>query len=125
MGGNRALVRANVAEKRVEIHVLGQGNTRRDLLALVRGHFQVIHKTFQESAGRENFPIQEFLCPPEYPGLRLDYQDLLIRERDGEAEIRPTWQGRPRLNVAAVLNGFIRPRRGRRSANDCSQRREE
>ncbi len=109
-GENRALVRANVAERRVEIHVLGQENTRRDLLAFIRGHFRAIHKTFQESAGRENFPIQEYLCPPEYPGLRLDYQDLLIREREGETEIRPTWQGRVlRLNVAQVLNGFISP----------------
>ncbi|HXF84660.1 MAG TPA: COR domain-containing protein [Anaerolineales bacterium] len=109
-GENRALVRANVAERRVEIHVLGQENTRRDLLAFIRGHFQAIHKTFQKSAGRENFPVQEYLCPSEYPGLRLDYQDLLIREREGEMEIRPTWQGRVlRLNIAQVLNGFISP----------------
>ncbi|MEZ0395532.1 MAG: leucine-rich repeat domain-containing protein, partial [Anaerolineales bacterium] len=108
--GNRALVRADVADKRIEIHVLGPQNTRRDLLAFIRGHFEAIHKTFTESAGRENFPIQEFLCPPEYPGLRLDYRDLLIREREGELEVRPTWQGRVlRLNVSEVLNGFVSP----------------
>ncbi|MCK6538582.1 MAG: leucine-rich repeat domain-containing protein [Anaerolineales bacterium] len=110
LGGNRALVRASAAARRLEIHVLGAENTRRDLLAFIRGHFYAIHKTFTESAGQEAFPLQEFICPPEYPGLRLDYRKLLTYERDGLREIPETWQNRTiRLDVSAVLNGFVTP----------------
>lgn len=107
---NRALVRASVAEKKVEIRVSGQENTRRDFLAQIRGHFAAIHKTFSESAGREAFPIGEFLCPPQYPGLWLDYVKLLTYERDGLTEIPETWQNRTiRLSVTEMLNGFVSP----------------
>ena len=109
-GGNRALVRADPASRRVEIRVGGDERTRRDLLAVIRSHFQAIHKTFTESAGKEAFPVQSFLCPPQYPGLRLNYEDLLTYERDDLREIPATWQGRTiRLNVTAVLNGFTTP----------------
>ncbi len=109
-GGNRALVRARPAEKRVEIHVSGLEHTRREMLALIRGHFEVIHRTFSEGKGKDGFGLREFLYPPQYPGLRLSYRDLLIREREGELEIRPTWQDRViRLNVSDVLNGFVTP----------------
>ncbi|MCS6909403.1 MAG: leucine-rich repeat domain-containing protein [Anaerolineales bacterium] len=109
-GENRALVRANLAEKRVEIHVLGQENTRREMLAVIRAHFEIIHRTFTESAGQENFPIQQFLCLPQYPGLRLEYQKLLAYEHDGLTGIFETWQNRTiGLNVSEVLNGFVSP----------------
>ena len=109
-GENRALVRASAADKKIEIHVTGQENTRREMLASIRNHFDAIHKTFTESAGREVFPIQEFICPAQYPGLRLDYHKLLTYERDGLAEIPETWERRViRLNVHEMLNGFVAP----------------
>lgn len=119
---NKALVRADLAEKRLRVHVLGQENTRRDMLAHIRGELQAIHKTFTEGAGRENFPVQELICPPEYPGMKLDYQKLLIYERDGTSEIPETWQGRAiRLNVRAVLDGFV-PAETRRKEQEVSEK---
>ncbi|MBI4760054.1 MAG: leucine-rich repeat domain-containing protein [Chloroflexi bacterium] len=107
---NRALVRASAADKKIEIRVTGQENTRREMLASIRAHFAAIHKTFTESAGQEAFPIQEFICPAQYPSLRLDYHKLLTYERDGLAEIPETWDRRViRLNVHEVLNGFVTP----------------
>jgi len=108
--GNRALVRANVAERRVEIRVGGAENTRREMLALIRGHFETIHRTFTEGRAQGALEISEFICPLQYPGLRLPYRDLLIYEKEGESEIRPVWQHRSlRLNVSALLNGFVTP----------------
>lgn len=107
---NRALVRASVAEKKIEIRVGGPEHTRRDFLTLLRAHFDVIHKTFAESAGKEAFPITAWVCPPQYPGLRLEYERLLAYERAGIREIDEIWQSRPlRLNVSEVLNGFSTP----------------
>ena len=107
---NRALVRADAAAKTVEMRVIGQEHTRREMLASLRIHFDAIHKTFTESAGKEAFPIKSFLCPPRYPGLWLDYEKLLTYERDGLTEIPETWQGRTiRLNVSEILNGFVTP----------------
>lgn len=107
---NRALVRARVAEKKVEIRVGGAAHTRREMLALLRAHVDVIHRTFTESAGRQNFPIQAFIYPSAYPGLELNYYDLLTFERDGVPEIPATYQNRAiRLNVREVLNGFSTP----------------
>ena len=108
--GNWALVRANVAERRVEIRVGGAENTRREMLALIRGHFETIHRTFTEGRAQGALEISEFICPLQYPGLRLPYRDLLIYEKEGESEIRPVWQHRSlRLNVSALLNGFVTP----------------
>ncbi len=109
-GGNQALVRANVADRRVEIRVVGAENTRREMLAMIRAHFEVIHRTFTEGRAQGALEIHEFISPPEYPGLRLNYRDLLTYEKDGVARIPQTWQGRTLyLEVSALLNGFTTP----------------
>ena len=92
--GNRALVRASVADRRVEIRVTGPEHTRREMLALIRAHFEVIHRTFTEGRTQGALEIHEFICPPQYPGLRLNYRKLLTYEKDGVARIPETWQGR-------------------------------
>ena len=108
--GNRALVRANVADRRVEIRVVGAENTRREMLAMIRSHFEAIHRTFTEGRAQGALEIDEFICPPQYPGLRLNYRDLLTYEKDGVAQIPQPWQGRTLyLEVSALLNGFTTP----------------
>ena len=108
--GNRALVRANVAGRRVEIRVVGTENTRREMLALIRAHFEAIHRTFTEGRAQGALEINEFICPTEYPGLRLNYRDLLTYEKDGVQQIPQTWQGRTLyLQVSTLLNGFTTP----------------
>ena len=109
--GNRALVRANVADRKVEIRVIGPRNTRREMLALIRGHFEAIHRTFTEGRAQGALEIHEFICPPQYSGLRLNYRDLLTYERDGVEKIPQNWQGRTvYLEVSEVLNGFVSPK---------------
>jgi internalin A len=108
--GNRALVRANVTDHKVEIRVTGPEHTRREMLAMIRAHFEVIHRTFTEGRAQGALEIQEFICPLQYPGLRLDYRKLLTYEKDGVARIPETWQGRTLyLEVSALLNGFTTP----------------
>ncbi len=108
--GNRALVRANVADRKVEIRVTGPEHTRREMLAMIRAHFEVIHRTFTEGRAQGALEIQEFICPLQYPGLRLDYRKLLTYEKDGVARIPETWQGHTLyLEVSALLNGFTTP----------------
>jgi internalin A len=108
--GNRALVRANVTDRKVEIRVTGPEHTRREMLAMIRAHFEVIHRTFTEGRAQGALEIQEFICPLQYPGLRLDYRKLLTYEKDGVARIPETWQGRTLyLEVSALLNGFTTP----------------
>jgi internalin A len=108
--GNRALVRASVADRRVEIRVTGPEHTRREMLAMIRAHFEVIHRTFTEGRAQGALEIQEFICPLQYPGLRLNYRDLLTYEKERVGEIQPVWNGRLlRLNVSELLNGFVEP----------------
>jgi len=108
--GNRALVRASVADRRVEIRVTGLEHTRREMLAMIRAHFEVIHRTFTEGRAQGALEIREFICPLQYPGLRLDYRDLLTYEKDGVEKIPKPWQGRTLyLEVSALLNGFTTP----------------
>jgi len=108
--GNRALVRANVAGRRVEIRVKGAEHSRREMLALIRAHFDAIHRTFTEGRAEGALKIDQFICPPGYPGLRLDYRKLLAFEKDRIETIPESWGGQTiRLNVSALLNGFITP----------------
>ena len=108
--GNQALVRASVADRKVEIRVTGPEHTRREMLAMIRAHFEVIHRTFTEGRAQGALEIHEFICPPQYPGLRLDYRKLLTYEKDGVARIPEPWQGRTLyLEVSALLNGFTTP----------------
>jgi len=105
---NRALVRASVPEKKVEIRVAGQENTRVHFLAQIRGHFDSIHKTFTEGKEKAQFSIEAFLLPAKYPGLRISFDDLLTFERKGVAEIPQNWQGEVvMVNVSEMLNGYL------------------
>ena len=108
---NRALVRASVPDRRVEIRVIGRENTRRDFLSLIRGHFDAIHRTFQHGEREEStFEIRAVVLPAQYPGLRLDFEELLTLQRDGVRQLPKAWQGRTvRINVTEVLNGYTTP----------------
>jgi len=120
--GNRALVRANVADRKVEIRVIGPRNTRREMLALIRGHFEAIHRTFTEGRAQGALEIHEFICPPQYPGLRLNYRDLLTYEKERVGEIQPVWNGRLlRLNVSELLNGFVEPEARRKEVSQMEK----
>lgn len=45
--GCRALVRADIADRQVRIHVDGPEDSRRDLLVIIRHNFEVIHADYE------------------------------------------------------------------------------
>lgn len=56
-GNNTALVRADIEEKKIYIWVAGKQDTRRDLLAMIRGEFDAIHKTIVKIEVTEKVPV--------------------------------------------------------------------
>lgn len=73
-GAAEALIRADVQDRRVWIGVRGLGRQPRDLLAVVRGHFEEIHRGISGLTADEKVPV------PGYPQVKLDYRKLLVRE---------------------------------------------
>ena len=65
----RALVRADVADKQVRIHVDGPAAARRDLLAIIRYNFEVIHSDY-------GCQPDDLVYPPGVPDRPLNLEDL-------------------------------------------------
>lgn len=76
--GNRALVKADVQDKKVFIHVSGTAAGRRRLLAIIRSEFERIHRDIRNLQPREIVPV------PEHPDSVVAYKELLVREQQGE-----------------------------------------
>jgi internalin A len=54
---NTALIKADVEERKIYISVSGKEDTRRDLLAMIRGEFDAIHKTIAKIEATEKVPL--------------------------------------------------------------------
>jgi len=80
-GRATALVRADLQRKCVDITVRGPGRQPRELLAVIRQHFEDIHKGIKGLAIEEKVPV------PGHPEVMLDYRELLIREAEGESKV--------------------------------------
>ena len=99
--GSRALVKADREDKKIFIQVIGEQSTRRQLLGIIRSHFDHIHGTITgiEVAGK--VPLLG------RPDVVLDYQNLLVCEAAGEIELFiPEVRGR--VNVKQLLEGVGR-----------------
>ena len=103
---SRALVKADREDRTIFIAVDGAQARRRQLLGIIRAHFDHIHGTIGGLAVAEKVPL------PGHPGIILDYQDLLGFEAAGEL-----WPFVPRLggrvDVKQLLDGIegVRDRR--------------
>ena len=75
--GNRALVKADVQDKKVLISVAGSGDGRRRLLTLIRIEFDSIHRAIR------NLQPQEMVPLPEHPDVVVPYRKLLVMEEKG------------------------------------------
>ena len=75
--GCRALVRADVQDKKVFIAITGPAGARRRLLAVVRSDFERIHHDIR------NLQPQEMVPLPEYPDVVVPYQKLQVMEGSG------------------------------------------
>jgi len=96
----RALVKGDIQDKKVFIHVKGPAVSRRRLLAIIRSDFERIHRDIRKLEPREMVPL------PGYPEEAVSYQDLLVMEREGEKEIKLVAGGRVvKQDVQHLLNG--------------------
>ena len=76
-GDNLALVKADYEDKKIFIRVTGERETRRDVLSMVRGTLDAIHKTITGLDAAPKVPH------PDYPELVLDYDELIEFEKQG------------------------------------------
>lgn len=78
--GSRALVKADVQDKKVFISVNGAEPGRRQLLAVIRSDFERIHSAIR------NLQPQEMIPLPDYPDVVVPYNELLVMEQKGRKE---------------------------------------
>jgi small GTP-binding protein len=109
LDGNTALVRADERDKRISIFVAGEESTRRDALAVIRSHFDVIHAIFEK-------PPQAFIYPPQYPDLSLPFADMKTLAKT-EREYKAVYQGRVvTIDLRELLDGYVTPAERQRDA---------
>jgi internalin A len=96
---NEALVRADLALRRIFIQVKGLKYARRDLLSIIRSHFEAIHKSIPGMQVWKKIPL------PGYPEITVDYEHLLDLEAMGERSFVPPGL-RQRIDVKLLLNGI-------------------
>jgi internalin A len=118
----RALVKADVQDRKVFIHVNGTLAGRRRLLAVIRSEFEYIHRDIRNLNPLEMVPL------PGYPLVSVPYQKLQAMESGGISQY-PEYVGKGviELNVQTMLNGVdlvgTRRREDRREA--LAEMREE
>ncbi len=96
--GCQAIVRADIRERRVDVHITGNGAQRRGLLAIIRDKFDEQHRGFKGLVVDERVPV------PGEPGITISYKFLLDLEQDGEEWYRPEGASK-RVRVVDLLNG--------------------
>jgi internalin A len=76
-GDNTALVKADTEDRKIYIWVSGNEDTRRDLLAMIRGEFDAIHKTIIKIEATEKVPLPN---APEADPVDLTFLQQLASE---------------------------------------------
>jgi internalin A len=100
----RALVRGDIQGRTVTVTVSGVGLGRRELLGIIREHFERIHRSF------EKLPVTELVPIPKHPKVRVPYQELLAYEKVGDDEFKVVVDGVPvKLSVTELLDGVDLP----------------
>ncbi len=108
--GNRALVRADKADKRVSILIDGPPSTRRQLLAIVRSDFDRIHRDLK------GLKPEELVYLPDHPEISVRYADLRAAEESGLREIPINVSGKMQpIAVATLLESVDIPQKAEES----------
>ena len=95
----RALVKADVVDKKVFIHVTGKAEARRRLLAVIRSDFERIHNDLK-------FKPEEMVPLHEHPNEAVTYEELVVYERDGMREFTKVINKKViQVDVQELLNG--------------------
>ncbi|MBM3946948.1 MAG: serine/threonine protein kinase, partial [SAR202 cluster bacterium] len=99
--GCRALVRADAPERRVSIAVTGPAGAWRRLLAVVRSHFEEIHRGIPRLQPQAMVPLLG------YPDEAVPYDELLGFERAGERDLKRYVKGKVvSFVVSQLLDGL-------------------
>ena len=76
----RALVKGDLQDKKVFIHVKGPAASRRRLLAIIRSDFERIHRYIAKLEPREMVPV------PDFPNVVVSYEKLFAMEKQAAME---------------------------------------
>jgi internalin A len=79
--GCRALVKADKPTRQVRIHIAGPADSRRDLLAIIRHNFDVIHSDYE-------FLPEELVYPKEAPEKAVVLGEVKMLQSEGETELQ-------------------------------------
>ncbi|MDQ1591242.1 MAG: internalin [Pyrinomonadaceae bacterium] len=117
--GNRALVKADIEDRKIFIWVAGPENSRRRFLEVIRSNFDSIHLTIPGLVAAEKVPL------PSHPEIAVDYEHLLRLEVNNIAEWIPEGLVAPE-NVKLLLDGIEteQSRRGRQENRSKEDKRE-
>jgi internalin A len=101
ISGNKALVKADIEDRKITIAIDGVEHTRRDALSAIRYQLDEIHNSIKGLNPEKYVPV-----PGAVSAKPLKYEYLLKLERDGE-EILKVEDGDKlkKVNIAQVLNG--------------------
>jgi len=98
--GNKALVTADIEDKKIFIWVSGNPATRRELLAIIRKELQHIHRTIKGLSAKARIPHED---------ITVDYQHLLFLESIGQTSYFPEGL-KEEIQVQALLSGVDLPK---------------
>ena len=97
---NRALVKADVQDKKVFIAVNGPLPGRRELLAVIRSDFKRIHASIEKLQPVAMVPI------PSHPDVAIPYSELLVMEKKNVKKfLKVVHEDVLELDVQELLNG--------------------
>jgi internalin A len=96
----RALVKADIQERKVFISVSGPAAARRRLLAVIRSDFERIHSEIRNLNPEEMVPL------PGYPDAVVPYRDIDVMEKAGEKQLKKVvGKGVLSFSINELLNG--------------------
>ena len=98
-GKNKALVKADLEERKIFIHVAGRESTRHLFLEIIRADFYKIHRTIPKLKVKEKVPI------PGHLEIVTDYEHLLTLEELGEEYLIPEGL-KMKVSVRQLLHGI-------------------
>jgi internalin A len=116
---NKALVKADLEDRKIFIYVTGKQQTRRSFLEIIRADFDRIHSTIPKIEAKEKVPL------PGREDIVADYNHLLDLEGLGEETFVPEGL-KERVSVKKLLDGIEteesrKEKRGERERGDRLQ----
>ena len=102
IGENKALVKADIEDRKITIAIDGVEHTRRDALSAIRYQLDEIHNSIKGLNPQKRVPV-----PGAVNAEPLEYDYLLMLERDGQ-EIHLVKEGNRlvKVNVRQILSGI-------------------